>query len=162
MAPRLPPRNQTSAPTVAAPKNANHTYPLRLVTPKKVMAVTTAAEAPALMPSSPGSASGLRVRAWSTVPESPSAAPTSSPSTVRDTRSPTTTSPYVPVSWNSPCHTWSRDSSLAPMAMLATATSSIIARETSNPRERIARRVGGAGAVSARCSGTLSTNTWLG
>lgn len=159
---RLPPRNQTSAPTAAAPRKANHTYPLRLVTPKKVMAVTTAADAPALMPSSPGSASGLRVSAWSTAPASPRAAPASSPSRVRASRSSTTTSPYVPEDANSPCHTWATDSSFAPTAMLATATTARTPREASSPTARTARRAGGAATGSARCSGTLSTNTQLG
>lgn len=77
--------------------NANQTYPVSEVTPKKLIAETTAAAAPALTPSRPGSASGLRVRACITAPERPSAAPTISPSTVRGTRtSRTRTSPLVP------------------------------------------------------------------
>ncbi|CAM5726732.1 hypothetical protein SGLAM104S_07126 [Streptomyces glaucescens] len=126
------------------------------------MAVTTAAEAPALMPSSPGSASGSRVSAWSTAPARPSAAPASRPSRVLDNRSATTVSPYVPEASNRPCQTCSRDSPRAPIAMLASATITRIPTETSSPTARIARRFGGAGAVAARGSGGLSTNTQLG
>ena len=48
--------------------------------------MTTAADAPALTPSSPGSASGLRVSACISAPASPSATPTAIPSSVRGTR----------------------------------------------------------------------------
>lgn len=65
---------------------ANQTYPVSEVTPKKLMAETTAADAPALTPSSPGSASGLRVSACITAPARPSALPTISPRTVRGIR----------------------------------------------------------------------------
>ncbi len=51
------------------------------------MASTTANAAPALMPRIPGSASGLRVTPCISAPAAPSAAPTSSPSSVRGTRS---------------------------------------------------------------------------
>lgn len=50
------------------------------------MPIATDSAAPALTPSSPGSASGLRVSAWINAPEAPRAVPTSSPAIVRGRR----------------------------------------------------------------------------
>ena len=55
--------------------------------PKTAMPATTAKAAPALTPSRPGSASGLRVTPCMTAPARPRAAPTTRPSSVRGTRS---------------------------------------------------------------------------
>ena len=49
-----------------------------------------ASAAPALMPSKPGSASGLRITAWQTAPATPSAVPSSTAITARGRRSPVT------------------------------------------------------------------------
>ncbi len=54
--------------------------------PKNAMPMTTASDAPMLTPRMPGSASGLRVTPCITAPDSPSAAPTSTASTVRGIR----------------------------------------------------------------------------
>jgi hypothetical protein len=56
------------------------------VTPRNEIAATTAKAAPALMPRIPGSARALRVVPCISAPAAPSAAPTSSPSSVRGTR----------------------------------------------------------------------------
>jgi hypothetical protein len=55
-------------------------------TPSTEIASTTANAAPALMPRIPGSASALRVTPCISAPAAPSAAPTSSPSSVRGRR----------------------------------------------------------------------------
>lgn len=97
MALRLPPSTYTRTETKAAPRKAHHTNSLSEVAPKKLMAETTAAAAPALTPRMPGSASGLRVSACITAPDRPSPSPTISPSRVRGMRrSRTTTSLGVP------------------------------------------------------------------
>ena len=57
--------------------------------------MTTAAAAPALMPSRPGSASGLRVSDCISAPARPSEAPAAMPSSVRGTRRSST----IVVSW---------------------------------------------------------------
>ena len=58
----------------------------RSETPRNRMPRTTASAAPELRPRMPGSAIGLRVRPWSTTPLRATAAPTTSPMTVRSTR----------------------------------------------------------------------------
>ena len=66
------------------------------------MAITTAHDAPASTPSSPGSASGLRVWPCIRAPATPSAMPTAMASTVRGTRSACTiVAASDPSSWNS-------------------------------------------------------------
>ncbi len=76
----------TATEATAAPAKANQTYPLSVCTPANAIASTTATDAPWLIPRMPGSAMGLRVIPWSTVPARASAAPTISPMSVRGTR----------------------------------------------------------------------------
>ncbi len=66
----------TATDASAAPAKANQTYPVSVWIPAKAMARTTPTEAPWLMPRMPGSAIGLRVMPWRTVPARASAAPT--------------------------------------------------------------------------------------
>jgi hypothetical protein len=63
--------------------------------PNQAKPTTTASEAPMLIPSTPGSASGLRVTPCMTAPERPSAAPTTTARTVRGIRLVTAASPTV-------------------------------------------------------------------
>ncbi len=79
------PITYTATDASAAPMNANHTELAAPASPSE-SAITTAAEAPALTPSRPGSASGLRVSACISAPATPIAAPTAIPSSVRGTR----------------------------------------------------------------------------
>ncbi len=67
------PMKYTTAAASTAPPSANHTYPLSVETPKTPTAITMAKVAPALTPSTPGSASGLRVMAWISAPAAPRA-----------------------------------------------------------------------------------------
>ena len=76
----------TSTAATAAPRKATHRKSRSSETPKTESPTTMAKLAPALMPRIPGSASGLRVRPWSTAPARARAAPTASPSRVRSTR----------------------------------------------------------------------------
>ena len=66
---------------------------------------TSDADAPAFTPSSPGSPSGLRVSPWITTPATASAAPTSSPSSVRGMRDATTVEVYEPSGCRQADHT---------------------------------------------------------
>lgn len=75
----------------AAPSIANQTSELVVAASSPQMASTTANDAPAFTPRSPGSASGLRVTACITAPLTPSATPTSNATTVRGRRSSRTT-----------------------------------------------------------------------
>ena len=71
-APPVDPIAKTTAAATAAPPNANQMKPNGEATPRNAIAATTASEAPALMPSRPGSASGFRVapcRSAATTPE---------------------------------------------------------------------------------------------
>ena len=83
---RPEPSTRTSTAVAPAPASAKTAYPVADPTPRSEMAITTAKAAPALMPRVPGSASALRVVPCISAPAAPSAAPTSSPSSVRGTR----------------------------------------------------------------------------
>lgn len=76
----------TATVATTAPANANQMNDPMSVSPRNATASTTANAAPALTPRMPGSARGLRVMAWMRAPETPSAVPTSSPTTVRGRR----------------------------------------------------------------------------
>lgn len=107
------------------------------MTPNASIPITTASAAPALTPSRPGSASGLRVWPWISAPARPSAAPTSTPSRVRGIRSDRTTmSSSVPVGATSACQTWSSGSALAPTATPATQATTSSAPSPSSPSSR--------------------------
>ena len=87
----LPDRTNTSSDAAAAPPtDAARLTPLD-VTPKVAVVATTAKAAPALIPSTPGSARGLRVIACMTEPARPSAPPPRRAASVRGTRRLTTT-----------------------------------------------------------------------
>src|SRR5690625_3083760 len=115
------------------------------------MARTTNRDAPALIPSRPGSASGLRVTPCISVPARPRAAPTSSPTAVRGSRWSRTTlwslSPgtrAVRASTTAPSGT-----SRAPSARLATTTRRRTRTATPSPTRRRLVGTGGRG-VSVR------------
>ena len=84
--PPIMPMTWTSAVAVRAPPAARSSWPGTGSTPSTAVPRTMPSEAPALTPSSPGSASGLRVTACITAPATPRAVPTSTPRMVRCTR----------------------------------------------------------------------------
>ena len=86
-APRDWPNAKTAAPANPAPAKAHQTYWSTDVRPKAVMPMSTASAAPALTPSRPGSARGLRVTACMSAPATPSAMPARMATTVRGMRS---------------------------------------------------------------------------
>src|SRR5690349_7288847 len=107
------------------------------------MASTTANAAPALTPSSPGSASGLRVCPCISAPATPSATPTASATSVRGARSARTiTSASVPDGDHRARHTTSGGRGRAPTARLArhTRATSAAAASSHQPGARRGRR----------------------
>ncbi len=118
----------------------NQTYPASEPMPNSVMATTTPSEAPALMPRIRGSASGLRVNAWSSTPAAARAAPTTRPSSVRGTRrSQTMVAASPPSGATSACHTRPMLSGLLPTARLASTTRTSNAAPASNTNRRRTR-----------------------
>ena len=80
----------TRAQPASAPSWATRVVSVAVVAPKR-MARATAKPLPALTPSKPGSASGLRVMDWSRAPARPSARPVTRAMMVRGSRSSVTT-----------------------------------------------------------------------
>ena len=114
--------------------------------------MTTAHDAPASMPSSPGSASGLRVWPCIRAPATPSAMPTAIASTVRGTRSACTiVAASDPSSWNSTSTTVPRGIGRLPSARLSSPTTPSANSSSTSPRTE-PRRTDGAGAGAGRCS----------
>ena len=85
------PRMKTAIPARPAPANPNQTYCAIVVRLKVTIPRITATAAPALIPSNPGSASGLRVTACMMAPAVPRAIPAMIATIVRGIRSSRTT-----------------------------------------------------------------------
>jgi hypothetical protein len=118
--------------------------------PRSAIAVMTPAAAPAFTPSSPGSASGLRVSACMSAPASPSELPTSTPSTVRGTRrSVTMTESCVSEGCSRLSSTTGSAIDFVPIARLSATTTTSAATARRIPAVRVARgrtTVGASGA----------------
>src|SRR6478609_7308777 len=157
------PTRYTATAANSAPGTAAHTD--RPAAPPSTTTVTTSeAEAPALTPSSPGSPSGLRVSPWMTTPATASAAPTSSPSSVRGMRDATTVEVYDPSGCRHADHTSPSGTAFAPTAMLrpTTSTRSTTAATSPTPspsaREPRARVACGARARTVLTRGRLRSD----
>jgi hypothetical protein len=140
----------TSTVAIPAPTKANHTWPLAGTKPNRKAPPTTATAAPALMPSTPGSASGLRATPCRIAPPSASAAPTRIASRVRGSRiSRMTAASAEPSPESSTPNTVAGVTSRDPSARLSTATTTSTPAATTRPPASPAacRRVAGAASV---------------
>ncbi len=136
------PRRNTAMPARPAPRKAQPRYWPMLARSNSATPTITASAAPALIPSRPGSASGLRVSACISAPATPSAAPASSATRVRGRRSSRTTR------WRSSCgstacrasRVTARGTGREPSARLARAASASSSAPASRPQARRRRR----------------------
>src|SRR5699024_8633209 len=126
------------------------------LSPKSPTPSVTAKPAPALTPRMPGSASGFRVSAWMSAPATPNAPPTTTPTSVRGTRSSQTMSEASVASLAlSPAQTSAAGIGLDPCERLSAtsaARAASAARTTATPAPRRSpggRRIAGAASVTA-------------
>lgn len=135
-------RPKTTTPAIPAPTKENQTYWNGLVNPNRAMTDTTAKEAPALTPSSPVSAIGLRVYPWISAPPTPRARPATIARTVRGTRTVCTMSRISVSFWsgsgsaNRPCQTSAGLNARAPTANDTAAAITRAVVRTASPTAR--------------------------
>ena len=142
-APPRPDRTITRPEAIPAPTSAAPIVMARVDTPTTAVADTTTKAAPALMPRTPGSASGLRVIACIIEPASPSAPPIMRAASVRGTRSARTTCASCELPpWTRASHTASAPIWRDPRARDATITATRTSVATAQAATTLAKRRG--------------------
>ena len=125
---------QTTVAAAIAPTNAASGSTAGRVTPPSAIARTAASDAPAEVPVTYGSASGLRNSPCKSAPATPSAPPISAAATTRGTRRSRTMVPLVSfVPPQSADHTSPGESATAPMRMAAAELPSNATTRTAMP-----------------------------